>query len=85
MQRVGMRAHQLRRSIRMRRNLMSILFLFMCIIFISYVIISSVMVVGQGLVSYEQCHAGTIVCLVAYITIKGTVYLLSEAHKTITY
>jgi hypothetical protein len=62
---------------------MSILFPFMCVVF-SYIIISSVIVVGQGLVSYEQCNAGTVVCLVAYITIKDTVRIESEMQDTAT-
>ena len=70
---IGVRARQLRRSIRMQRNVTSMLFLFMCFIFIIYIIVSAALVVGQGLATYDQCNVATIVCLVCYIAIKGTV------------
>ncbi|KAH4043149.1 hypothetical protein HBH98_231170 [Parastagonospora nodorum] len=71
---LGIRARQLRRSIRMQRNVTSMLFLFMCFIFVIYIIVSAALVIGQGLTTYDQCNVATIVCLVCYIAIKGTVY-----------
>ncbi|KAH6299515.1 hypothetical protein HBI38_226100 [Parastagonospora nodorum] len=49
---LGIRARQLRRSIRMQRNVTSMLFLFMCFIFVIYIIVSAALVVGQGLTTY---------------------------------
>jgi hypothetical protein len=52
---------------------MSLLLAFMCVVVICYIIASAAMVSGQGLYTYDLCYAGTFVCLVFYITIKGTV------------
>lgn len=71
---IGSRINRLRRSIRSRRNLMSLLLLAMYITVVCYIIVSAALVSGQGLYTYELCDAGTWVCLMFYIMAKGFVY-----------
>lgn len=79
---VGSRIHRLKRGIRSRRNLMSPLLLAMYITVICYIIVSAALVSGQGLSTYELCDAGTWVCLMFYIMVKGFVYafLVERVH-----
>lgn len=53
---------------------MSVLLLAMYIAVICYIIVSASLVAGQGLYTYKLCDAGTWVCLMFYIMIKGIVY-----------
>jgi len=71
----GARIRQFKRSLRMRRNLMSLLLIFMLLDVMCYIIVSAAMVAGQGLYTYALCSAGTFVCLAFYLAIKGTVYI----------
>ena len=57
----------------MRRNLMSLLLIFMLLDVMCYIVVSAAMVAGQGLYTYALCSAGTFVCLAFYLAIKGTV------------
>jgi hypothetical protein len=57
----------------MRRNLMSLLLIFMLLDVMCYIIVSAALVAGQGLYTYGLCSAGTFVCLAFYLAIKGTV------------
>lgn len=78
----GSRVQRLKRSIRSKRNLMSILLLAMYVVVICYIIVSVALVSGQGLYTYELCDAGTWVCLMFYIMVKGIVYafLVERVH-----
>lgn len=53
---------------------MSVLLLSMYVAVLCYIIVSAALVSGQGLYTYELCDAGTWVCLMFYILIKGIVY-----------
>jgi hypothetical protein len=61
---------------------MSPLLFVMYIAVICYIMVSAALVSGQGLYTYELCNAGTWVCLMFYILIKGIVYafLVERVH-----
>ncbi|KAJ4326069.1 hypothetical protein N0V94_000231 [Neodidymelliopsis sp. IMI 364377] len=61
---------------------MPILLLAMYITVICYIIVSAVLVSGQGLYTYELCDAATWVCLMFYIMAKGFIYafLVERVH-----
>lgn len=61
---------------------MSHLLLAMYITLLCYIVVSAVLVSGQGLYTYELCDAGTWVCLMFYIMAKGWVYafLVERVH-----
>ncbi|KAF9696182.1 hypothetical protein EKO04_006067 [Ascochyta lentis] len=54
---------------------MSVLLLVMYIAVLCYIVVSAALVSGQGLYTYALCDAGTWVCLMFYIMIKGIVYI----------
>ena len=74
----GSRIGKLRRSATMKRNITSILVLFLYFVVISFIICSAVMLSGQGLLTYELCFAATWICLIFYTASKGIMYVYTH-------
>ncbi|KAL6155653.1 hypothetical protein ACJQWK_05579 [Exserohilum turcicum] len=71
---LGSRFARLRRSIVLKRSLMSLLVVFLYILVFIFIIVSDTLVSGQGLHTESLCMAGTWVCLCFYTLIKATIY-----------
>lgn len=69
---IGSRFARLRRSIVLKRSLMSLLVVFLYILVFIFIIVSDTLVSGQGLHTESLCMAGTWVCLCFYTLIKAT-------------
>jgi hypothetical protein len=59
----------------MKRNFVSILVMIIYFLVLSFIVSSAVLVVGQSLMTFEQCAAGTWICLALYHATKITIYL----------
>lgn len=63
---------------------MPILVLALYIELFVFIIVSAVLIAGQGLVDYALCRAGTWVCLMFYTTIKAIMYFIPLLHSQIS-
>ncbi|KAI0574788.1 hypothetical protein Alg130_09537 [Pyrenophora tritici-repentis] len=72
---LGSRSGKLRRSIMLKRSLMSTLVLILYILVLMFIMSSAILVIGQGLYTRALCVAGTWTCLVFYTSIKGIIYV----------
>ena len=59
----------------MKRNFISILVLVIYTLVLTFIILSAVLVAGQGLHNYRLCVAGTWVCLILYTFTKLAIFL----------
>ena len=54
----------------MKRNITSILLLVLYALVMSFIVVTAVMIAGQGLYNYGLCNAATWVCLILYTAAK---------------
>ncbi|KAF2833230.1 hypothetical protein CC86DRAFT_376436 [Ophiobolus disseminans] len=72
---LGSRFNRLKRSIFMKRNFISMLVLVIYTLVLIFIILSAVLVAGQGLHNFRLCVAGTWVCLILYTFTKFAIFL----------
>ena len=71
----GSRSGKLRRSIVVKRSLMSTLVVILYMLVVMFIICSAVLAAGQGLYTRALCVAGTWTCLMFYTFIKGIMWV----------